>query len=391
MKKLVLLFSAALALSAFAAPTISDLKVTPIEPLGLAIDYTVSDATTNDFIRSLEVSFTTNGVAVVAKSLIGETACVNGSHRVYWNVAKDGISLDATNVSVKVAYNHVPLEGAQYCVIDLSGGPNAKSYPVFYLETPPDGGFNVPEYKTNKLVLRHAEDESTVRIVRWLGHTNESDNQPHAVTLTQLFYLGLFEVTQKQWELVMGTNPSSFTTDGAMKPVDGVTYDMIRGSKEGSSWPTTNSVDATSFLGKLRARTGLDFDLPTEAQWECMCRAGSLSVYSYGDSVDGSYMWYAVNSKSMTHEVGTRKPNKQGFYDMEGNVWEWCLDGYEATLTTGTDPKGATSAAGGRVGRGGCWGNGAAACTASSRNNWNPSTNRYYSGTSGFRLARTLP
>ena len=162
---------------------------------------------------------------------------------------------------------------------------------------------------------------------------------------------------------------------------------MIRGSSEGAKWPATNSVDATSFLGKLRAKTGIDFDLPTEAQWEYTCRAGTTTTYSYGDSADGDYMWSLDNSPNSTQEVGTKKANPWGFYDMHGNVFEWCLD-WDGSLSGGEDPVGSSSGLY-RMNRGGSWRNNRASdCTSSYRRNNRPSQ---YSIGCGFRLSRTLP
>lgn len=256
-----------------------------------------------------------------------------------------------------------------YMVVNLSGGSSATSYPVAYLAEPPEGGFNTDEYKTTKLVLRRLEP----------GPVPTRD-----ATLTKPFYVGLFEVTQKQWSLVTGSNPSYFSGD--TRPVERVSYNAIRGSSLGSQWPTSNAVDADSFLGKLRARTGIDFDLPTEAQWEYACRAGTTTTYSYGDSADGNYMWYWDNSSSQTHEVGTKLPNPWGLYDMHGNVWEWCLDWYGGSLS-GNDPVGFSSGSN-RVERGGSWSYIAYGCTSSSRINNNPSYEN--NNIVGFRLVRTL-
>jgi formylglycine-generating enzyme required for sulfatase activity len=140
-------------------------------------------------------------------------------------------------------------------------------------------------------------------------------------------------------------------------------------------------------MGKLRARTGLDFDLPTEAQWEYACRAGTTTTYSYGNSADGNYMWYDSNSNSKTHVVGTKQPNLWGLYDMHGNVSEWCLDWY-GTLSYGTDPKGSSSGSN-RVKRGGSWYYYAGSCASFIRGDFLPSLGNYHDGF-GFRLFRTL-
>ena len=94
---------------------------------------------------------------------------------------------------------------------------------------------------------------------------------------------------------------------------------MMRGSTKGAKWPSSAEVDASSFLGKLQARTGINFDLPTEAQWEYACRAGTTTTYYWGSSMSGDYAWYVSNSGSESHPVGGKKPNAWGLYDMCGN------------------------------------------------------------------------
>ena len=359
-----------LSVAALATPTISDVKVTSVEPLGVAIDYIVSGATEDDAAKVFDVSMSANGTNHVALTLSGATNCVNGAHRVYWNMAKDGLKVDPTTASLTVAYNY-----PRYCVINLAGGSSASSYPVVYMNTEPKGGFNQTEYKTTKLVLKRVDAGS-------FKMQNSS-----TVKLTKSFYMGLFEVTQKQWYQVTGSNPCSSTSygKGDAYPVHYVSYNDIRGSSKGANWPTSNAVDSSSFLGKLRSRAGLEFDLPTEAQWEYTCRAGTTTTYSYGNNANGDYMWYDDNA-SASHIVGTKKANPWGFYDMHGNVWEWCLDWY-GTLSYGTDPGGSSSGSY-RVERGGSWLYGASSCTSSYRIDSNPSGSYKYRG---FRLSRTLP
>lgn len=359
-KSMVVIWLVMGVVAAFAAPTISDVKVTPVAPWGMAIDYTVSGAVAEDANVPLVVTATDGGKTYEAISLTGDTRCVNGAHRVMWNMAKDGITATVANGTVSVGFPRY------YCVIDLSGGANAKFYPVSYRG--PSDIINTTAYKTTKLVLKYLP-----------AGTYKMQNSG-TVTLTKSFYMGLFEVTQKQWSLVMGSNPSKFS--GETRPVERVSYNMIRGSSNGAKWPSSNAVDASSFLGKLRARTGLVFDLPTEAQWEYVCRAGTTTTYSYGNSVNGDYMWYSGNASSQTHEVGTKKPNPWGFYDLHGNVMEWCLD-WNGALVYGNDPVGPTSATK-RVQRGGCWRDAAAGSSyRCEQYDWHGSRS---DGDFGFRL-----
>jgi formylglycine-generating enzyme required for sulfatase activity len=210
-------------------------------------------------------------------------------------------------------------------------------------------------------------------LIRPGSFTMESDKEneklAHKVTLTQPFYLGKYEVTQEQWEKVMGRNPSNFK--GAKNPVE-----------------TVNWKDCQSFMVKLKEKLpGQPLRLATEAEWEYACRAGSTGDYCYGDG-EGSlaeYAWYRGNANKTTYPVGEKKPNAWGLYDMHGNVWEWCADWYgDYPATAVVDPQGASSGSF-RVLRGGSWSNRADNCRAANRCSLSPSLTNY---NVGLRLAR---
>ena len=240
-----------------------------------------------------------------------------------------------------------------YMVIDLSGGTNAENYPISYLDSEPVNGWS-DDYKTTKIVLRRIE----------AGKYLMQDKKE--VTLTKPFYMGVFEVTQKQYELVMGTNPSQYKGD--MRPVERISWNMIRGDSSICDWPTAKTVDNASFVGRLRSKTGNSFDLPTEAQWECACRAGTTSHYNNGsDGIEGLNLdlralgRYSGNkddgrgSFSKHTIVGSYVPNFWGLYDTHGNIAEWCLDWY-GDLNTDPIIDATTRLEGSeRVVRGGCW------------------------------------
>ena len=264
-----------------------------------------------------------------------------------------------------------------YCVIDLSEGSSATEYPVSYLANVPEGGWT-DEYKTTKLVLRLVEAGSFI-----MG--SNQNNESHRVELTKPFYIGVFEVTQKQYELVSGSNPSRFSGDTL--PVDHVSYVMLRGASAGAGWPASSAVDADSFFGKLRSRTGIDFDLPTDAQWEYACRAGTTTTYYWGDSMDGDYAWYSENAGSTSHQVGTTRPNAWGIYDMAGNAWEWCLDWYSYSISSyGIDPKGPSSGSV-RLTRSGNWWDNASHCPSAFRSSASTSC---ANDSGGFRIVGPL-
>ena len=187
------------------------------------------------------------------------------------------------------------------------------------------------------------------------------------VTISKPFYVGVYEVTQEQYEQVMGKNPSKFK--GAKNPV------------ETASWE-----DAVLFCKVLSDKTSKTVSLPTEVQWEYACRAGSKTRFCFGDddSGFGGYAWYRSNSDSKTHPVGGKKSNAFGLYDMHGNVWEWCSDWWAASYAKAKnrDPLGPDSGTA-RVLRGGCWINDPKFCMSASRYGGYPVDR---SSNSGFRV-----
>ncbi|MCC6694852.1 MAG: formylglycine-generating enzyme family protein [Candidatus Hydrogenedentes bacterium] len=202
------------------------------------------------------------------------------------------------------------------------------------------------------------------------------DEWPRAVTLTKGFWLSKYEITQAQWEEVMGANPSQFV--GANNPVEYITWEDVR-----------------QFLVYLNyTKSTVTYRLPTEAEWEYACRAGTYTRYYWGDDPGdveaNNYAWHGLNSSGQHHPVGEKLPNDWGLYDMSGNVWEWCQDWYDAdfylsdSLEPVTDPQGPETGTQ-RVIRGGDWGQVVTQCRSGNRNYEGPNT---IHPALGFRLLR---
>jgi formylglycine-generating enzyme required for sulfatase activity len=213
-----------------------------------------------------------------------------------------------------------------------------------------------------------------------VGRWNDMEKPVHRVRISRAFYMGKYEVTQEQWQKVMGTNPSYF--EGATLPVQDVSWD-----------------DCQEFLAKLNAlgNARRPFRLPTEAEWEWACRAGTKMRFCFGgdDARLGEYAWYKANSGGRVHPVGEKQPNAWGLHDCHGNVSEWCSDWYGAypantwssKFRWTPDPQGTPSGLG-RMVRGGSWINAPKVCLSAGR--W---TCVFSDGTSGrmfnlgFRIA----
>ena len=210
-----------------------------------------------------------------------------------------------------------------------------------------------------------------------MGATSEQGDEAysdeksaHKVTLSG-YHIGKYEVTQEAWEAVMGNNPSEFK--GANKPVERVSWN-----------------DCQEFIKKLNLLTGLQFRLPTEAEWENAARGGRKSQgykYSGSNNID-DVAWYGANSSRTTHQVGTKRPNELGIYDMSGNVLEWCSDWYSVYYSSSptTNPTGPTTGFS-RVCRGGGWFSIAQGCRVSYRRIGNPDDRDCLIG---FRLVHSL-
>lgn len=199
-----------------------------------------------------------------------------------------------------------------------------------------------------------------------------SDETQHFVKITKGFWLSKTQITQAQWIAVMGNNPSY--SNGEELPVERVSWNDICG----------NETRTGGFLGAVNktASEGERFDLPTEAQWEYACRAGTTGPY-YAN-ID-EIAWYKENSGGKTHPVAKQKPNAWGLHDMHGNVWEWCSDWYGAyDVSASIDPDG-TASGSRRVGRGGDWHLVAGYCRAATRKSGGPDGSYDYVG---FRLVR---
>ena len=351
------------------------------------IDYEVlSDAPDDSIFVYPETKENDRNIVIAPRTLTGDgvepSMCgarvKPGRHRMTWHMDTDEPTLHSSSFTVTM---HA-VKGGMYLVVDLSGGPNAESYPIRYSDTPPD--ITDDACRTTNLWLRlclpgtfmmGSPSDEILREQRTADGTYSGfrigRETLHSVALTAPYYVGIFELTQRQYALVMGSNPVTVSQyKGDLRPVVQVSYSTLRGTVAGAAWPTHSQVDPTSFFGVLRARTGCLFDLPTEAQWEYACRAGTNTAFNNGgnaleDALEVARCFdnrtVAVNGYEYQYQtvVGQYKPNAWGLYDMHGNVAEWCLDWWNENLGSNrvTDPHGNLSGTY-RVARGGSAANG---------------------------------
>jgi len=372
----VLLLSCTFSMFAFAEPYVTNVVARQRQPWNGLVDvsYEIVGSTNGMEYAYGQLTATdrTHGKTYAASTFEKKIDLSEGKHTAIWNMAADNsfTSKDIVfNLSIRIP--------ALYCVIDLSGGPNATSYPVMDLDDVPEGGWT-DEYKTTKLVMRRINPGTFI-----MG--KDQADESHRVWITKPFYIGVFEVTQKQYELVIGNNPSRYKGD--MRPLESVSFSSFHGCYGGGAWPCEG--EGNTFLACLREKTGVRLDLPTEAQWEYSCRAGTTSAYNNGGSSEedlkllGRYAGNQSDGKggcSQHTVVGLYMPNYWGLYDMHGNVREWCCDCN--TTMFGIDPVGNRSDNHGV--RGGKWDNSAAAVMSCDRYT---DLYYYYSEGLGFRIS----
>ena len=376
----------------------------------------------------------TNGVAIpdsAVTRLSGDVSVViqPGTDRhIVWNAGADWPENVTETAKARVTAWTVDAPPL-YCAVDVTGGSTAQSYSVYYYPSAEGvpGGVTNDLYKTVLILMRRigptgGEGFLMGSPVNETGRTAAREAQVRA-WLTKGYYAGVYEVTQGQWYQVMGDTamawPSKWSNNDykLTRPVEQVSYYDIRENinntdDAAADWPANDAVTAGSFMGRLRSKTGLaGFDLPTDAQWEYACRAGTTGALNDGTvnitnsnsdarlDLLGRYQYNGgkingttdpapdCTTANATAAVGTYAPNAWGLYDMHGNVWEWCLDWFADAMEGGDEPDGAVSGSN-RVQRGGCWSDSASYCRSASRGSNDPSRRRH---NLGFRLVRTLP
>lgn len=381
------------------------------------IDFTVvtnGTESVSEFGVAVTGTYANGMKTVTAATFASDFFAVAGTNRVTWNLGADYPGFRAADLAISVTVSTEIAETPAYLVVDLSGGAAATSYPVRYTAQPPDVSNDT--CRTSELWLRRMPAGSFTMGSPADELGRDSTENQAAVTLTKGFYIGIFEITQQQWYNVMGNWPSRYTNilHRNTRPVEQISYNALRGSSAqgGGGWPTNSDVYALSFIGVLRDRTGMEtLDLPTAAQWEYACRAGTatplysgasitntasdanvalLARYKYsGALANETLMDRNVTEINATAKVGTYLPNAWGLYDTYGNAMEWCLDWYEPTVTGGTDPRGPNSSSRGqRARRGGSYDSRASSCRSAFR--WYQSPDN--SGpTYGVRIVITRP
>ena len=287
-----------------------------------------------------------------------------GSRALVWDAGKDWPDQLIKGGNIRFALSAWTTNAPpDYMVVNLDAATPAESTTYYASADRIPGGVSDERYKTTHILLRKIPAAG----VEWLmgSPDNESGRmttergenweRQHRVILTDDYYMAIFETTQKQYSKLDNSHVSS--PSGDTYPLNRATLTELRGETNGLGWPANHDVDSTSWFGKLRAATGHDFDLPTEAQWEFACRAGTTTAYCCGIASTGSpdshvwgvsgieaYAQYTYSSSSQLQYVGQKKSNGYGLYDMMGNVNERCLDwagDYPNDGSVSVNPRGA--------------------------------------------------
>ena len=371
------------------------------------VHVTYNLANEGDAAAYVVLDIQTNGVSIGRANIqtlsgdvsdydFSQTVAVGTGKEIVWDARKDwkgNLSSNATAVVTAYYADHLWQVPEVYMKIDLSGGASTVSYPVSYTLNAPDVSDSSVSFAKDTLWLKRCEpgvfamgSPSTET-----GHNASGAETLHQVTLTKPFFIGVFELTQYQYKQVTGTtlNPGAGKSDTF--PCGGLSVNLIRGSGSPDAAPASGS-----FLATLRAKLPFGIDIPTEAQWEYACRAGTTTGFYNGtnpstttgtDANLNPLSWYTKTATGNTfRQVGTKLPNNWGLYDMLGNAYEVVRDRFANDNTSYTlDPLVTTGEKG--ILRGG---------SLDSEVNWNRSAWRLGWGLSsthravGFRVSWTV-
>ena len=428
------------------APQVSDVSMSQNAKGEAIVNYNLSAASA---VITLDIQTNTTGGAwasIGGKAVSGARGDVwkvvsTGSHRIKWDATTGwaGHQIPASGIRAVVtawALDNTP----DYMAVDVSESAQQNTQKYYPAADFVPGGVTNSLYKTTMILMRKimAKDVTWTMGSTTLEKARSGIETSHQVTLTNNYYIGVYEVTQSQWELIQPSRsmPSLFNSARAMRPVEQVSYNEIRNSNNSTTADTSHNWPAppnpNSFLGKLHTKTGIVFDLPSETQWEFAARAGNGDTkWNDGSSIllerqnandvdanldllgryicNGGMVWngtsyvnpqWSCGPETGTAIVGSYKPNAWGLYDMSGNVWELCLDWYEyyPTWNSGTvniAPNDSTKSLSGKEGgengnriiRGGSWNSPAYECRSARRSGDSPS-NRYNAGC-GLRVICT--
>lgn len=429
---LTVVLSTSVGLAETAVPEVSSVSLTQISHRNVRIDYELANAPA---VITLDIQ--TNAAENVWVSIGGEhiqrvsgdcwKAVEAGNRSIRWDPSVDWPGHKVADGGARAVVKAWAVDNTpDYMVVDISTGAKQNSqkyYPA--VEFLPGGLLKNPDYRTTSIVMRKimAKDvEWTMGSAIW-GDTEKT----HKVKMAKNYYIGVFPITQKQWEIPELDDGNGNFGRGrfknkecyAMRPMEKVSYFMIRkaaGNWDDANMNYPNGPADKSYLGMLRRRTGLDFDLPTEAQWEFAARAGhadgfwgngsvaNISSAAFSDpdpnfpgrcKLTGGYVDGVTDpgdnctAEHGTAIVGTTTANDWGLYDMNGNVWEWTLGGFKADITGNyTGEAYPESDAAGKVGvRGGSWCDVPAMCRNSCR--WDIDANDQEKDYIGLRVICT--
>ena len=363
-----LLATATAALANSADPQVTTINVVQDSSRVVRISYTLDEP------AYVTMDILTNHVSIGGQNIQNVIGDVNklvpaGDHTIAWYARRSWPDrrFDDPIVSVQLtasAADNPP------DIMDIDLETKVVSY-YASIDFLPDGALANDKYRTTHLVMKkvHAAGQTFTMGSPSDESSHRSYEDPHLVTLTKDYYLAIYETTRRQFALCgcqerQDVSWSIFGTDDPNQcPVGWITYNNLRGSAPTIDWPSTGST-VGGYLATIRSATGLALDLPTEAQWEFACRAGTTTaLYSgkgnpdeFSNSDVAELAWYYYNSDNGTsvHAVGGKPANPWGFYDMYGNVREWCLDWWgEYGSSQVTDPTGPASGSSWRITRGG--------------------------------------